>query len=147
MYIGDDSIVKASEYDEDSEEWDEADLYGLGDISVHDEGHITVAGLPTMNLILYQAPDGSINTIKYDQDCDRWTDEFSIPGSATAGTPIAGFSTDEALVVCFFGDDNEIHAHSRNFGTGDWTGKYGLSLCLVLANLTFCRGSHPRVLL
>ncbi|KAG5813358.1 hypothetical protein H9Q74_012738 [Fusarium xylarioides] len=121
VYIGDDGIIKVSEYDEDSEEWDEADLEGLGDVSVHDEGHVTVAGLPSMNLVLYQATDGTIKTIKHDKDSDRWTEEFDIPASAATGTPIAGFSTDEALIVSFFGDDNEIHVHSRDFENGDWS--------------------------
>lgn len=77
-----------------------------------------------MNLVLYQAHDGTIKTVKHDKDSDTWTEEFDIPGSAATGTPIAGFSTDEALVVSFFGDDGEIHAHSRDFENGDWTGKY-----------------------
>ncbi|EWG36083.1 hypothetical protein FVEG_00244 [Fusarium verticillioides 7600] len=121
VYIGDDSIIKASEYDEDSEEWDEADLEGLGDVPVHGEGHVTVAGLPSMNLVLYQAPDGTVKTIKHDKESGMWTEEFDIPGSAAIGTPIAGFSTDEALIVSFFGEDNEIHVHSRDFENGYWT--------------------------
>ncbi|KAF4439392.1 ankyrin repeat [Fusarium acutatum] len=121
VYVGDDGIIKVSEFDEDSEEWDEADLEGLGDVPVHDESHVAVAGLPSMNLVLYQAHDGTIKTIKHDKDADIWTEEFDIPGLAATGTPIAGFSTDEALIVSFFGDDNEIHVHSRDFETGDWT--------------------------
>ncbi|KAF4956002.1 hypothetical protein FGADI_4175 [Fusarium gaditjirri] len=121
VYISDDGLIRASEYDEDSEEWDEADLEGLGDVPVHDEGHVTVAGLPSMNLVLYQAHDGTINTIKHDKDCDTWSEEFQIPGSAAMGTPIAGFSTDEALVVSFIDEDNEIHVHTRDFETGDWS--------------------------
>ncbi|KAF5714602.1 hypothetical protein FMUND_7319 [Fusarium mundagurra] len=121
VYIGDDSIIKVSEFDEDSEEWDEAELDGLGDVSVHDQGHLTVAGLPSMNLVLYQAPDGTIKTIKHDKEPGIWTEEFDIPGSAAIGTPIAGFSTNEALVVSFFGEDNKIHVHSRDFENGDWT--------------------------
>jgi hypothetical protein len=147
VYIGDDGIIKVSEFDEDSEEWDDAELEGLGDVSVHDESHITVARLPSMNLVLYQAPDGDIKTVKYDKGSDRWTEEFSIPGSAAVGTPIAGFSTDDALVVCFFGHDNELHAHSRNFETSDWTGKYELSLYSIPVNLTSGRASYPRVFL
>ncbi|KAF5595982.1 hypothetical protein FPCIR_4248 [Fusarium pseudocircinatum] len=121
VYIGDDGIIKASEYDEDSEEWDEAELEGLGDVAVHPQGHVTVAGLPSMNLVVYQAPDGTIRTIKHEKETGIWTEEFDIPGSAATGTPIAGFSTDEALIVSYFGDDNEIHVHSRDFETGDWT--------------------------
>ncbi|KAF5981174.1 hypothetical protein FBULB1_4886 [Fusarium bulbicola] len=121
VYIGDDGHIKASEYDEDVEEWDEADLEGLGDVSVHDQGHVTVAGLPGMNLVVYQAPDGTIKTINHDKDSGTWTEDFDIPGSAATGTPIAGFSTDEALIVSFFGEDNEIHVHSRDYETGNWT--------------------------
>ncbi|KAF5628842.1 hypothetical protein F52700_7935 [Fusarium sp. NRRL 52700] len=121
VYIGDDGVIKASEYDDDSEEWDEAELEGLGDVSVHPQGHVTVAGLPSLNLVVYQAPDGSIQTIQHDKESGLWTEEFDIPGSAVVGTPIAGFSTDEALIVSYFGDDNEIHVHSRDFETGDWT--------------------------
>ncbi|KAL7762544.1 hypothetical protein ACKLNR_009079 [Fusarium oxysporum f. sp. zingiberi] len=123
VYISDDGLIRVSEFDEDSEEWDDAEVEGLGDISVHDQSHITVAGLPSMNLVLYQAPDGTIKTIMHDKDSDRWTEEFNIPGSAATGTPIAGFSTDEALIVSFFGQDNEIHAHTRDFESGDWTDK------------------------
>ncbi|WKT39959.1 Ankyrin repeat [Fusarium oxysporum f. sp. vasinfectum] len=123
VYISDDGLIRVSEFDEDSEEWDDAEVEGLGDIAVHDQSHITVAGLPSMNLVLYQAPDGTIKTIMHDKDSDRWTEEFNIPGSAATGTPIAGFSTDEALVVSFFGQDNEIHAHTRDFESGDWTDK------------------------
>ncbi|KAH7269212.1 uncharacterized protein BKA55DRAFT_682305 [Fusarium redolens] len=123
VYIGDDALIKASEFDEDAEEWDDAELEGLGDVSVHDESHITVAGLPGMNLVLYQAPDGSIKTIQHNKESDRWTEQFNIPGTAATGTPIAGFSTDEALIVSFIGRDNKIHAHKRDFETGDWTDK------------------------
>ncbi|EGU74740.1 hypothetical protein FOXB_14756 [Fusarium oxysporum f. sp. conglutinans Fo5176] len=123
VYISDGGLIRVSEFDEDSEEWDDAEVEGLGDISVHDQSHITVAGLPSMNLVLYQAPDGTIKTIMHDKDSDRWTEEFNIPGSAATGTPIAGFSTDEALIVSFFGQDNEIHAHTRDFESGDWTDK------------------------
>ncbi|SCV33372.1 uncharacterized protein FFB14_04470 [Fusarium fujikuroi] len=121
VYISDDGLIKVSEFDEDSEEWDEADLEGLGDVSVHDESHITVAGLPSMNLVLYQAHDGTIKTVKHDKDSDIWTEDFDIPGAAATGTPIAGFTTDEALIVSFFGDDGEIHVHSRDFENGEWT--------------------------
>ncbi|KAF4487877.1 hypothetical protein FAGAP_11273 [Fusarium agapanthi] len=121
VYIGGDGLIKASEYDDDAEQWDEAELEGLGDVPVHDQGHVTVAGLPGMNLVVYQAPDGTIKTIKHDKDSGTWTEDFDIPGSAATGTPIAGFSTDEALIVSFFGEDNEIHVHSRDFETGDWT--------------------------
>jgi hypothetical protein len=124
VYIGDDGLIKASEFDEDAEEWDDAELEGLGDVPVHDESHITVAGLPGMNLVLYQAPDGSIKTIQHNKESDRWTEQFNIPGTAATGTPIAGFSTDEALIVSFIGRDNKIHAHKRDFETGDWTGKH-----------------------
>lgn len=96
-----------------------------------------------MNLVLYQAPDGTIKTIMHDKDSDRWTEEFNIPGSAATGTPIAGFSTDEALIVSFFGQDNEIHAHTRDFESGDWTGKYGSNPSLALVNLTFNRQDYP----
>ncbi|KAH7208104.1 hypothetical protein BKA60DRAFT_624004 [Fusarium oxysporum] len=123
VYVSDDGLIRVSEFDEDSEEWDDTEVEGLGDISVHDQSHITVAGLPSMNLVLYQAPDGTIKTIMHDKDSDRWTEEFNIPGSAATGTPIAGFSTDEALIVSFFGQDNEIHAHTRDFESGDWTDK------------------------
>ncbi|KAF5534014.1 hypothetical protein FMEXI_11521 [Fusarium mexicanum] len=124
VYIGNDNgtdIIKASEYDEDSEEWDDAELEGLGDVQVHDQGHVTVAGLATMNLVLYQAPDGTIKTVKHDKESEQWTEAFDIPGSAAIGTPIAGFSTDEALIVSFFGEDGEIHVHTRDFESGDWT--------------------------
>ncbi|KAI1023260.1 hypothetical protein LB503_000124 [Fusarium chuoi] len=121
VYISDDGLIKVSEWDEDPEEWDEADLEGLGDVPVHDESHIAVAVLPTMSLVLYQAHDGTIKTVKYDKDSNTWTEDFDIPGSAATGTPIAGFTTDKALIVSFFGDDGEIHAHSRDFEAGDWT--------------------------
>lgn len=147
MYIGGDGIIKVSEFDDYSEEWDEAELEGLGYVSVHDESHIAVAALPSMNLVPYQAPGGDIKTVKYEKESGMWTEEFDIPGSAVTGTPIAGFSTDDALVVCFFGEDNELHAHSRNFETGDWTGKCRLSLFLVPVNTTLSRGTHPRLLL
>jgi hypothetical protein len=142
VYIGDDGIIKVSEYDEDSEEWDEAELEGLGDVPVHGEGHVTVAGLPSMNLVLYQAYDGAIKTIKHDKDSHMWTEEFDIPGSAAIGTPIAGFSTDEALIVSFFGEDNEIHVHSRDFENGEWTGKHNSDSSSSAASLTSSRGNH-----
>jgi hypothetical protein len=121
VYIGNDGVIKASEYDEDSEEWDDAELEGLGDVSVHDQGQIAVARLPGINLVLYQATDGTIKTIKHEKESNLWTEGFDIPGSAATGTPIAGFSTDKTLIVSYFGEDDEIHIHSRDFKTGDWT--------------------------
>lgn len=147
MYISDDGIIKGSEFDEDSGEWDDAELEGLGDMPVHGESHIAVAALPSMDLVLYRAPGGGITTVKHEKESGMWTEGFDIPGSAATGTPIAEFSTDDALVVCFFGEDNELHAHSRDFETGDWTGRYRLSLFLVPVNLTLSRGTRPRLLL
>ncbi|KAJ4129106.1 hypothetical protein NW768_007637 [Fusarium equiseti] len=106
VYISDHNTITASEYDEDSEEWDEAELEGLGNVSVHDEGHIAVVGVPTMNLVLYQAPDGNIKTVNHEKGSGIWTEGFDVPGSALFASS---------------GDDNELHAHSRSFITGDWT--------------------------
>ncbi|KAH6967541.1 hypothetical protein EDB82DRAFT_548958 [Fusarium venenatum] len=122
VYINDEGLIRVSEFDEDSEEWDEDEPEGLSsDISVNNQGHITVAGLPSTNSVLYQANVGTIKTIKHDKESSTWTEEFDILGAAAVGTPIAGFSTDKALVVSFIEEDNEIHTHTRDFETGDWT--------------------------
>jgi hypothetical protein len=123
VYIDSDGLIRGCEFDEDSEEWDEAELEGLGDVKAHDERHLSVAEIPGYNIVLFQDTDGSIQTIKHDHDSDRWSSHFAVPGDAASGTPIAGFATDKALVVSFIEDDGMIHAHSRDFATGDWTGK------------------------
>ncbi|KAF9766415.1 hypothetical protein IL306_001201 [Fusarium sp. DS 682] len=121
FYIASDGLIKGSEFDDDAEEWDDAELEGLGDVTVHAESHLTVADMPGANVVLYQSTDGSVEAIQYGHESDKWAVPYTIPGDALPGTPIAGFSTDKALIVSFIGNDKMIHAHIRDFETGDWT--------------------------
>ncbi|KAF4331810.1 hypothetical protein FBEOM_14419 [Fusarium beomiforme] len=121
LYFDSDGSIKASEFDPDSEEWDDGELEGLDDVGVHPQSNLTIAGLPGSNFVIYQASDGSIETQGKALESECWSEKFTVPGAAALGTPIAGFSTDKAFVVSFIGDDNMIHAHSRDFDSGDWT--------------------------
>ncbi|KAJ4325818.1 hypothetical protein N0V84_003367 [Fusarium piperis] len=122
LYISQDNHIRASEFDADSEEWDDADLSGLGDVTVHPDSHLAIAAVYESSLIFFQAADGVIKSINHDQESNNWTEAFPVPGGAAAGgTPISAFSTNKAVVVSFIGQDNKLHAHSRDFETGEWT--------------------------
>lgn len=123
LYIDQDDHIKASKFDSDSEEWDEADLAGLGNVTVHPDSHLAIANIHGGSLVFYQAADGVIKSINHDQEGNQWTEGFPVPGSAAAGTPISAYSTDKALAVSFIDQDKSVHVHSRDFESGEWSGK------------------------
>ncbi|KAK2591379.1 hypothetical protein QQS21_010923 [Conoideocrella luteorostrata] len=121
LYINNSNQIKASEFDPDSEEWDDTNLAGLSTVATHHAGHLAIASIHGSNLVFYQGTDGVIKTIRYEHESNKWAEQFSIPGAAAAGTPISAYSTDKALVVSFIGGDNTVHVHSRDFESGKWT--------------------------
>ncbi|RGP76304.1 hypothetical protein FLONG3_5350 [Fusarium longipes] len=122
FYIKNDGgFIMISEFDPDSEEWDDAEFYGLEDADVHDESKLSVAKIPEFNVILFQDSNDSIRARMSQTDSYRWETEFIVPGDAKSGTPIASFPNDNALVVSFFEEDGMLHIHSRDFETGKWT--------------------------
>ncbi|CAH0045250.1 unnamed protein product, partial [Clonostachys solani] len=121
LYITNGGELKASEFDPDSEEWDETELNGLGKIKAQQESGLSAVTINDSILVFYQAPDGTIKSIRHNQGSKTWEGGFSVPGAAEIGTPIAAFNNKEALIVAFVEKDGTIHAHSRDFASGDWT--------------------------
>ncbi|KAI1458921.1 hypothetical protein F4805DRAFT_456313 [Annulohypoxylon moriforme] len=123
LYISNDNSLEASEFDSDSDEWEETELQGLGELTVHPKSKLATATLHEIILVFYQRADGTINSILLDQADSAtkgWSEGFAIPGDAQTGTPISAFSTDTALVVSFIGKDGSVHVHSRDLQSGDW---------------------------
>ncbi|KAI8716971.1 hypothetical protein NCS52_00992000 [Fusarium sp. LHS14.1] len=120
LYVDQDDHIRASEFDSDSEEWDDADLGDI-DVTVHPDSHLAIANIHSASLVFYQGADGVIKSINHDQESNQWTEGFPVPGSAAPGTPISAYSTDKALAVSFIGQDKSVHVHSRDFESGEWS--------------------------
>ncbi|CAG9949195.1 unnamed protein product [Clonostachys rosea f. rosea IK726] len=121
LYITDGGELRASEFDPDSEEWDDSELNGLDKIKVQEQSGLSAVTINESILVFYQAPDGTIKSIRHDQGTKTWKAGFSVPGAAETGTPIAAFNNKEALIVAFVEQDGTIHAHSRDFASGNWS--------------------------
>jgi hypothetical protein len=116
-------VLKASEFDEDSDEWVETPLDGVKNVSLHPKSNVSAALIPDGALVFVQGAKGVVTSIRFDETSNTWSEGFSVPGDAQPGTPLSVFVTDRALAVSFLDPQGQAHCHIRDFETGDWKGK------------------------
>ncbi|KAI1090237.1 hypothetical protein F5B19DRAFT_464342 [Rostrohypoxylon terebratum] len=123
LFVNDDNILRASEFDPDSEMWEETKLEGLGDLSVDPNSRLATTTLHDISMVFYQGTDGTIKSLilrQAESNIQGWVMGFPIPGDAQSSTPISAFTTDTALHVSFIGKDEYVHIQNRDIQSGEW---------------------------
>ncbi|KAI0102604.1 hypothetical protein GGR51DRAFT_527056 [Nemania sp. FL0031] len=123
VFTSADNVLRASEFDVDSDEWVETSLDGVKTISLHPQSHVGVALIPGGALVFAQGANGVITSVRFDEATVTWSSGFDVPGEAQLGTPLSVYITDRALAVSFLDPQGGAHCHIRDFETGDWSDK------------------------
>lgn len=99
----------------------EANLGNAGNTTVHPESNLSASITPDGIIVVYQAPDNTLNGI-----CNKgasWEPLQQIPAKPLPATPILATILDSKLAVFYMHKDLSLHYQVKETGTSKWTGR------------------------
>ncbi len=93
----------------------------VGNITVHPESSLSASITPDGIIVVYQAPDNTLNAI-----CNKgpgWELLGKLPAKPLPATPILTSILDRKLAVFYMHQDKCLHYQVKDAGTSKWTGR------------------------